>query len=278
MNDTNYKPRAIYKETLTGSAMHMRHSHAGFEVFQIWSSDTTVLVNDKIYTTIPGDIYFIDSHSLHWVKTPDDKPYERSAISFNREDVPAESYELLKLISCDKRDKSSYLLRLNREQAHHYDELFYKYASEKNNNLPYSSHMMRTTLCEILVNLNRDIIANYAEVIAPTKHNAYIQQTLDYINTHLTENISIDTIAQLICLNKHYLCHLFRTSTGTTINGYISSRRLHIAKQFLSTTDQTIEQVAVNVGYAGYSSFSQAFKRQYGISPKKYQKQFKPNH
>jgi AraC-like DNA-binding protein len=276
MKSTKYESRAIYKETLTGSAMHTHHSHEGFEVFQIWSNDTTVLVNDKIYTTIPGDIYFIDSNSLHWVKTPDDKPYQRSAISFIKEDIPLESYELLNILSSDTQNKSSYLLRLGKEKAHHYDELFHEYATEKNANILYREHMMHSILTKLLVNLNRDIAASYNDnIIIRTKTNRYIQQTLDYINTSISESIKIDDIAHRISLNKHYLCHLFRTLTGTTINDYITTRRLHLAKDLLAMTNHSIEEIAVKVGYSGYSSFSQAFKRQFGISPKKYQMAFK---
>lgn len=276
MNNTKYISRAIYKETLTGSAMYTHHSHEGFEVFQIWSDDTTVLVNDKIYTTVPGDVYFIDSNSLHWVKTPDDKPYQRSAISFIKEDIPLESYELLNILSSDAKSKSSYLLRFGKEKAHHYDELFKNYVTEKNTDILYNEHMMRSILTQILVNLNRDITASYHDnIFVHTNTNSYIQQTLDYINARLTQSIKIDDIAHHISLNKHYLCHLFRSSTGTTLNGYIATRRLYLAKNLLTSTDYSIEHIALKVGYSGYSSFSQAFKRQFGISPKKYQKSLK---
>lgn len=272
MKSIKYESRAIYKETLNGPAMQTHHSHEGFEVFQIWSDDTTVLVNDKIYATIPGDIYFIDSNSLHWVKTPDDKPYQRSAISFIKEDIPLESYELLNILSSDVQNKSSYLLRLEIEKAHHYDELFHKYVSEKDIDILYNEHMLRSILTQILVNLNRDIVTSYHDdIVIHTRTNSYIQKTLDYINARLTQSIKIDDIANHISLNKHYLCHLFRSSTGTTINGYIATRRLYLAKDLLAGTNYSIEYIALKVGYSGYSSFSQAFKRQFGISPKKYQ-------
>lgn len=143
---------------------------------------------------------------------------------------------------------------------------------EKNGDSLYKSYMMQSTLVSILVRLNRDIQDSYqSQFIKSSKSNSYVQQALDYINEHLADNILIDEIAHHININKHYLCHLFKSSTGTTIQGYISTRRLYQAKELLTTTDYSMQEIALRVGYCGYSSFSQAFKRQFGVSPKKHQ-------
>jgi AraC-like DNA-binding protein len=58
-------------------------------------------------------------------------------------------------------------------------------------------------------------------------------------------------------------------ATGTTINKYITARRISIAKSLLSN-GANINDVYIDCGFNDYSNFLKSFKKAVGVSPKKY--------
>ncbi len=64
----------------------------------------------------------------------------------------------------------------------------------------------------------------------------------------------------------------FHYCFGTSVFSVLRSHRLEIAKQLLAEQDISVTEAAYRVGYASLASFSQAFNRKFGISPKAYQK------
>lgn len=96
-----------------------------------------------------------------------------------------------------------------------------------------------------------------------------------YAKEILTQNWlnppSLVALARQVGLNDYKLKQGFRYCFGTTVFGYLHSHRLELAKQLLAEGDLNIIEVAYSIGYASPTSFSTAFKRKFGINPKKYQ-------
>ena len=81
--------------------------------------------------------------------------------------------------------------------------------------------------------------------------------------------ISIEDLANNFYLSSSYICRIFKSATGTTINKYITARRISIAKSLLSD-GESVNVVCEKCGFNDYSNFLKTFKRTVGISPKKY--------
>ena len=89
---------------------------------------------------------------------------------------------------------------------------------------------------------------------------------IDYINAHLTEDLSIEKLSSHFYINRYYLMHIFRDETGGTVGNYISSKRLLMARNMIrSGTAAT--QACFGCGFGNYSAFYRAYKKEYGISP-----------
>ena len=89
---------------------------------------------------------------------------------------------------------------------------------------------------------------------------------------NLTNPPSLDELARQAGLNEFLLRQGFRHCFDTTVFGILRERRLELAKQLLAEQDISVTEAAYRVGYASLPSFSQAFKRKFGISPKTHQK------
>lgn len=95
-----------------------------------------------------------------------------------------------------------------------------------------------------------------------------------YIRAHLSEPISIASLCTALDISKKRLYYIAHRSFGMPIGEYICSLRVAQAKRLLSTTDHSIQEIAVMVGIPDYNYFTKFFKSRVHISPLKYRKGF----
>ncbi len=98
--------------------------------------------------------------------------------------------------------------------------------------------------------------------------HAQLQQTLDYIHTHLSQDLSLVQIARVINISPTYFASLFKRATGISPHQYVIKRRVERAKLLLKTTDLTIADIALQVGFSSQSHLTQHFKRLTRMTPK----------
>jgi len=106
------------------------------------------------------------------------------------------------------------------------------------------------------------------------KYSKYIQDSIEYIKEHLTENISLEAISAHAHVNSSYLSRTFKKECGYSITEYIVSLRIEKAKELLSNNNIRTYEVSEKVGIHDPSYFSVLFKKHTGLSPKEYRSQF----
>ncbi len=93
----------------------------------------------------------------------------------------------------------------------------------------------------------------------------------DYISKNYSDSsLSIKDISDHVHLSSSYLCTLFKTESGQTLNQYLTSFRMEQAKQLLSDPRNKINEIAARVGYADQNYFGKTFKKVVGLSPSEY--------
>jgi AraC family transcriptional regulator, transcriptional activator of the genes for pyochelin and ferripyochelin receptors len=100
-----------------------------------------------------------------------------------------------------------------------------------------------------------------------------IHQAKAILSQNLMHPPSIMGLARQVGLNDYKLKLGFRQVFETTPFGYLRSQRLELAQHLLGSTELTVEQVAIAVGYQSRSSFTAAFRREFGTAPKGWQQQ-----
>ena len=109
-----------------------------------------------------------------------------------------------------------------------------------------------------------------------TKPNA-ISQIHGYINAHYQENLTLERLAELCFLNKYYLAHAFKKKYGVSIFAYLNKLRCQEAKRLLVSTNMSITEIAISVGYNASSHFSESYKKTMGETPAQTRKKFYQN-
>lgn len=97
-----------------------------------------------------------------------------------------------------------------------------------------------------------------------------ISNTIDYIENHLTEKLSLETIALSLNYSKYHLHRIFKKTVGMTIHDYILRRKLSEAAKYLVFSHKSILEIALLSGYESQQAFSFSFKQMYKKSPNQY--------
>jgi len=129
--------------------------------------------------------------------------------------------------------------------------------------------------CHILEDLHAlldDALGQYFELLdstAPDSSTLFLIK--DYIGSNYSDAaLSIKDISEHVHLSSSYLCTVFKTETGQTLNQYLTNYRIEKAKQMLSDPRNKINEVAASVGYSDCNYFGKTFKKVVGLSPSEY--------
>lgn len=98
----------------------------------------------------------------------------------------------------------------------------------------------------------------------------FVDRIFKYINENLMEEFSLTEMAAKFGISKFYMCHIFKLETQISIMQYRNKRRLALAKQLLTNTDNSIQQICMDIGFSDASYFSKWFKQEEGITPNAY--------
>jgi AraC family transcriptional regulator len=91
-----------------------------------------------------------------------------------------------------------------------------------------------------------------------------------YIDEHLTDQISLATLAQLARLSPYHFCRAFKRSFGVPPHKYHTSRRIERAKVLLEKRPLSVTDVGLTLGFSETSSFTAAFRKATGLTPSGY--------
>lgn len=96
-----------------------------------------------------------------------------------------------------------------------------------------------------------------------------------YLDEHYTENLNLDTLAEIIHVNKFYLSHEFSREYKISPINYLIRKRIEESKALLTSTDHSIAEISGILGFSSPSYFSQTFRRLSGSTPAQYRRSAK---
>jgi AraC family transcriptional activator of pyochelin receptor len=94
----------------------------------------------------------------------------------------------------------------------------------------------------------------------------------DFLEARVADPPLLAEVARKVGLNEYKLKHGFKLLFGTTVYGYLTQKRLELARNMLLDTDRTAAEVSFMLGYSSPQHFSQAFKQHFGVTPKSMRK------
>ena len=108
-----------------------------------------------------------------------------------------------------------------------------------------------------------------------TEPSPIIETVKEYIEAHLSEDVTVSELAESINISVYYLSHLFKKTTGTSIIEYRNELRLTRAKLMLIDTTMSITDIAQALGFCSSAYFSEVFSKSEKIPPNEFRKYHK---
>jgi AraC-like DNA-binding protein len=94
-----------------------------------------------------------------------------------------------------------------------------------------------------------------------------LQRVLDYIETNLEGDLTLDEIASIACLSRYHFARAFKQAMGLSPHRHVSARRLERAKALLIQGDRPLADIALALSFSDQASFTRAFRQATGQAP-----------
>lgn len=130
---------------------------------------------------------------------------------------------------------------------------------------------------QLIVHLLNDMMKPSFNAAERRKWNEQeaIDMVIEYMDWRYKEDITLDTLAQLVHLNPSYLIRMFKRQRGITPFEYLRDLRLKAAVSYLSGSDMPIKKIVEQTKFHSVHYFGRIFKKTYGLSPAEWRKQLK---
>ena len=248
------------------------HQHPFYEIFFFLSGDVTYIIEGRSYKLRPGDILLTSSSDIHRPDIRPGRPYERIVIwladdffehlqDFFDEDFTA--------CFTDAALKDYRLIRPDSENIAHLMQLCTQMSKARHSTGMGCRALASAYLTECLVYVSRAYYDAPDSVKNDITENDKINQIISYINENLSEELSLDQLADRFYISKYYLSRQFKQFTGLSLYQYIMKKRLISARNMLRAGSPVMD-ACLCCGFGDYSNFLKAFKREFGQNPSKY--------
>jgi AraC-like DNA-binding protein/mannose-6-phosphate isomerase-like protein (cupin superfamily) len=266
--DPNYELLYISKSKFENDWHSTAHFHPFTEIFFITDGKGAFQLDDKIVNVNKWDLIVINPNCLHT---------EKSSLS----DIPLE-YIVLGIDNLLLNFPESYSLTDNEQQIRLYEilnftkdkDLILSYFNKLINEIENKEFNYEIACKSILTLFITHIIRSTTSLLfveeSQEKLNLECIKIKNYIDSHYSQNITLDYLSDLSYMNKFHLVHTFTKQIGISPINYVINKRIQEAKNLLATTNYSIRDIASIVGFSNSSYFSQMFKRVSGVTPKSY--------
>ncbi len=255
--------------------MSVNHSHNYFEIFYILQGNTRFFVDDKLFDLHAGDYLLIPPLKVHYNRYITQT--NRINIYFRRKDllrgnefvIPGLDQKYLDHVSLYHTPSGhADLLEKSIDRMLHEDHII-----DAN-----TEAMMQLLLQEFFILTERYSTSydGYSQQMT-LEGDLTIQDAAKYISENYHLPITLNYLAEQSGMSPSYFSKRFHLITGMGMKEYLTYVRLTHAEAELLSTNHTIKEIAENSGFSDSNYFKDAFKKEYGYSPRNYRNSRKTN-
>ncbi len=260
------------------------HLHDQLEVVFSLCDNLSCKFEDHTSDIPKHGFVIFDSHTLHHMIAKDDsKSFERYVLYFDSDFVSGFSDSRINLLRCFLKssiDRSCIIPVSEKyvptilKQLEMLDRCKKRDCAFENDE-SYCEMHERFLLSEFLLMVNRLYDMAYSD--RPSSrltdaHSLTVYSICDYVKMHISENPSIEAIADHFNISKTQIFYIFKEVTGQSLGEYISAFKITLAKDYLVNSNMSIDDISFRLGYSTVSSFSRKFKASTSYSPLQYRK------
>lgn len=248
------------------------HIHNYYEFYFFVDGNMSMHINHTPYPLKHGDVILIPPNTPHHLVCHDKNIFYRRFVFW----LDADYYKSIVEMSQDYE----YIVQSSikkKQFIYHNDIISFNAIQSKLFRLieeTYSSRFGQETKINLCI---YDLLLHLNRMCYELDHNEKIfsnrtlqNNIVSYIESHLNENLTLESIADAFYVSKYHIAHVFKQNFGLSVHQFIIKKRLAMCQNALKG-DAHITEIFQQFGFKDYSSFYRAFKKEYGFSPKEYQ-------
>ena len=264
--NSNFKIFHLVDKGMTPIGFHFHDFH---KILLLMKGNVSYCVEGRTYDLQADDIVFVPAGEVHRPVLHDTAIYERIIIYISKDYLNTYRTDNYDLVQCliEAHQKQSHVLRVPAFGTTKLGQIVRELEQSLDSN-EYANELYHNLLfLEFMIQLNRVAIHDGIEYLSNSSSNKKMIDVIDYLNEHLTDDLSIDFLAETFYLSRYHLMHAFKEETGYTIGNYLSTKRLLLARDRIRQ-GEPITNVCYECGFRNYSTFSRAYKKNFGCSPR----------
>ena len=253
------------------------HEHGKDPLYKIWhaskqsmfmymhSDGGSIVCSEKSYPIQKGVLCFVGAGKYHYTMPDVPARYNRSKLFVSSDELD----KILEMLSvnANKFSSGSFVYALIDENERSNVEDVFRKIKEYEHDETYGKLILISGVIELLVFLNR-----YSFESIPAT-SGVVSRAIEYINSNIEKNITIDEICSEIHMSKYHFCRQFKKVTDITVMKYILKTRIVMAKNMLLNENHSITEISNCCGFSSVSYFSRVFKEETSVSPLNYKKE-----
>ena len=238
------------------------HYHDFYKIMLLIEGDGSYTIQGRRYELKPGDVVLVGRGFAHKTEFLPGRIYERMIFFI--------SQDFIDRCSTPKTDfaalfsgRDGHVLRPSPNASADLFGLVRSCERELRSAEFGSDVAARAALIRILLAIGRTL---YREALPPAPKDDKILQILRYVDEHLTEDVSVDDLAERFFISKYHMMRRFKAEVGASIHQYQSDKRLLAAREMLRSGMGATDACFAS-GFRSYSAFARAYVKYFGITP-----------
>lgn len=245
--------------------------HEAMEIKCFYEGSSTLLIGNESVNVTAGDVVVINPYEFHATINCG----EENIGKYHRFIIPLDYFY-------DKNFKDLDLRELFFTQNKKFKTLFHNDTElvnlltlaareQETCNVGYQILIKATLIKFFVILLRRGLRTTETSDKPSNNARTYtlIEPAMRHIRDNYNQDISVEFLAELCNVSKHYFCRAFKMATGKTAMEYLRDYRMRIAEVLITNTWEPIAKIAVDCGFENEPYFCKCYKRYYGISPSK---------
>jgi len=240
--------------------LHNHQAEGHHEILVYLKGNSSFFAEGNIYPLNPGDIVFAGSNEFHNITHHSECEYERIVLHVYPKLFQQPGLKKFELVFTHRKPGSNNHIPFSSDAGKSLTEILNKMISyitqDQQNDL-----LIQNTFLNFLHTLNNERPESSKKV-----SHANVRKVILYIDEHITEDISLESIAKHFFMSKNYLCRVFKQHVGYTVNHYITKKRISLVGT-MRKAGMPLMEAATAAGFNSYSSYYRAYRKETGSNP-----------
>jgi len=250
------------------------HRHDFLEFSYVVDGQGSESINGVLHPMRPGTFTFVLPYQVHQIYTDVGSKLVLYNCMFSM-DLLMESSKRERLIDLiDSIDRPAFALFQGDERMK-MDELIEEMYNEYNGQASWKEAMLQIQLKEVLIRFDRyrgESGASTSSVYVKGNRQSSIWPIIHYIHQNYHEDITLADLASHFKMSVSRISEVIKETTGQNFLHFLNDLRIRHACSLLASTEMSVSEIALEVGYNSYNTFSRVFRESKGVVPTDYRK------